>query len=229
MTHLRDERPVERPEVENCSVTLVIDVSGSMNSLTPSGKSCIQEVNDGINRMIAELSNDGRLGSIVELSIITFSDKGSHQLYQGFSSIKEIAKLPPINLTTGTTTYAVDALEMAHENIRSRVKKYHGGHWKPWLVFITDGALHDDVAGIGQTIRQDEQKGKLRVLCFGVPGFVPEQLALLSDRVFQIVNYNFAEFFSWIAQSQAVVSTTPTGSNDPIQLPPTGAFTQISI
>jgi len=227
--HLRDTKPVERPEVENCSVTLVIDVSGSMRNITPSGKSCIEEVNDGINHMIAELSMDDKLGRTVELSIITFCDKGLHELYQGFSAV---GKVSPIDLATGTTTYAIDALEMALENIRTRVKKYTGGYWKPWIVFVTDGLLMDDpleLAKIGEIIRKREQDGKLRVLCFGVPGFEPTQLKLLSDRVFQIVDYNFAEFFSWIGKSQAVVSATPTSLKGPVKLPPTNSFTQISI
>jgi len=230
MTHLRDVKPVERPDTENCSLTLVIDVSNSMNTKTPSGKTRIQEVNDGINQMINELKTDIRLGSIVDLSIITFHDKGKHEVYQGFCAVSNVPT--PIDLKTGGDTYAADALAAALNNIKQRRTKYNAGCWKPWLVFITDGELHDDVSQIGREIRQYEKDGQLRTLCFGVPGFDPQEMVLLSDKVFQIVNYNFAQFFSWVAKSQVAVIQSGTPAPDKeIPLPPVSSevFIQMSV
>ncbi|MDR2750256.1 MAG: VWA domain-containing protein [Clostridiales bacterium] len=213
-----NDRPIELPNEAHVCLTLVIDVSGSMSSV-------IGEVNNGVNRMIDELKQDGRLSSVLDMSIITFCDKGAHKVIQPFQSIKSTL---PVKLTTGATTYAVDALELARANTSHQKARYQSGCMKPWIVFITDGCIHDDLTDIGRKFKKDELEGKYHVLCFGVgAAYAPKQLALLSSSCFQIINYNFADFFSWIGKSQAVISQAAIGANT--NLPATGAICQLSI
>jgi uncharacterized protein YegL len=93
---------------------------------------------------------------------------------------------------------------------------------------MTDGQLHDDVTAVGKKIRQREAEEKLHALCFGVPGYRADQLKRLSDRVFELVNYQFSDFFSWIGQSMATISegALPPGTDK--TLPTTSTIVQIS-
>jgi len=203
----RRERPVEAPNDFHCPVTLVLDVSGSMNIPTKSGKSRIQEVNDGINRMMEDMKNDLKLGSIVDLSIITFGDPGAEGVYQEFCAVKDIK---PVELTAeSSSTHAVKALQLAMENTRSRRKSYGVPPYKPWVVLVTDGELHDteaEIDALAAEVDEQEKAGKLHVWCFGTPDFNPNQLGKFSHFVFEIVNYNFADFFAWMANSIASMS-----------------------
>jgi uncharacterized protein YegL len=212
------DRPIELPNECHCCLTLVVDVSGSM---APH----IAGVNDSVNRMIQELRQDARLAKIVDMSIITFSDKGQHKLAQPFGPI---SGLPPVSLSLGSSTYAVDALEMAR-SITSRQKaRYGSGCYKPWIVFITDGHIFDDLSAIGAKLKLDSASGKYHVLCFGVgSAYSDKQLFMLSDRCYQIINYNYAEFFSWIGRSQAALSVSAPGSA--VSLPLSESIRQLSI
>ncbi|MDR1641270.1 MAG: VWA domain-containing protein [Clostridiales bacterium] len=212
------DRPIELPNEYHCCLTLIIDVSGSMEPHLP-------HVDASVNRMIQELRQDARLAKIVDMSIITFSDRGQHKLVQPFDSI---SRLPEVKLSLGGSTYAVDALEMARANTSRQKFRYDSGCFKPWLVFITDGNIFDDLSEIGAKLRQDDADGKYHVLCFGVgAGYEKKQLFMLSDKCFQILNYNFSEFFSWIGRSQAALSVSVPGSNVGISL--SSSVKQLSI
>jgi uncharacterized protein YegL len=212
------DRPLELPNEYHCCLTLAIDVSGSMGPYL--GRVC-----ESINRMILELRQDSRLAKIVDMSIITFSDKGQHKLVQPFDSV---SRIPEVKLALGGATYAVDALEMARANTSRQKFRYDSGCFKPWIVFITDGNIFDDLSDIGAKLKHDDADGKYHVLCFGVGAeYRRAQLFQLSDKCFQILNYDFSEFFSWIGRSQAALSVSAPGSSVGISL--SSSVKQLSI
>jgi uncharacterized protein YegL len=209
--YARMEKPVENNRAEHLALTLVLDVSGSMSVPTANGKTPNQLLNEGVNQMIAELSKDKRLSEIVDLSIITFGERGREEVYQAFAPIGTVE---PISLYADQNeTYAADAITMAIENTRARVKLYRNGAWKPWIVFMTDGYLHDDISQVAARVRQREKEGKIRMFCLGVgDGYDPVQLKLLSDNALALNDYKLHEFFSWLGRSVAVVSQSVPGA-----------------
>jgi uncharacterized protein YegL len=214
----KDDRPIELTSETHCCLSVVIDVSDSM---APH----IDDVSKAVNRMMREIRQDERLSKILDMSIITFSDKGAEKMIQPFEAISTI---PDISLTTGTLTYAADALKLARASVSKRKARYQAGCYKPWIVFITDGNIHDDLTDIGKELKIDEAAGKYHVLCFGVgKAYSAQQLFLLSDKCFQINNYDFKEFFSWIGNSQAVISVSASNAN--ATMPATSSVCQLSI
>ncbi|MDR2752095.1 MAG: VWA domain-containing protein [Clostridiales bacterium] len=204
------DRPVELPSEVHCCLTLVVDVSGSMESR-------IDDVSDAINKMFSDMRLVPRLAKIVDVSIITFSDRDRHQLLLPFESV---SSAKPVKLKTGMFTYAVKALEMAMENISRQKARYGSGCYKPWIVFVTDGRIQEDLREVSKRLKQGEIDGKHHVLCFGAgENYNPAQLLQLSDRVFKIADCNFAEFFSWIGQSMAALSASAPGDGIPVPLP----------
>ena len=211
----RMEKPVENPRAPHVAVTLVLDVSYSMTDIVAGGKSSIALLNEGVNEMISELSNDQRLSEIVDLSIITFGDPGKAEVYQDFAPVGQVS---PVNLVADHgSTYAADAINKAVDNTRERMKQYRGGWWKPWVVVITDGEFHDDVSQVATKVRQREGEGKLRTYCLGVGRFNPSKMKEISDRSYALESYKLKEFLDWIGRSLAVVSTSAVGTE--VQLP----------
>ena len=207
----RMEKPVETSTAAHLALTLVLDVSASMTVTTASGKSAIQLLNEGVNQMISELASDSNLSKIVDLYIITFGESGKEDVYQAFAPIGQIQS---INLVADHgSTYAANAIDMAIENTRSRMKLYKGGAWKPWIVFMTDGALHDDISQVATKARQRENDGKLRMFCLGVgDSYNSEQLKRLTDNALALNAYKLTEFFGWLGRSVAAVSNSVPGA-----------------
>jgi len=207
----RGEKSPESPGAAHLALMLILDVSASMNygggNITP-----IQSLNDGVNQMIEVLSKDGTLSKIIDLAIITFADPNNATVFQDFAPIGSVT---PIHLVAdGGSTYAVDAIDLAVDKIRARTRLYTGGAWKPWIVLITDGELHDDVSQVAKRVRERENDGKLRMLCLGVgEQFNPHQLQQLTDKVFQLNGYDFRDFFEFLGKSVAVISRSSTASS----------------
>jgi uncharacterized protein YegL len=131
-----------------------------------------------------------------------------------------VSSIEPVQLKTGMFTYAAKALEMAIDNVSRQKARYGSGCYKPWMVFITDGQIQDDLTEVSKRLKRDETDGKYHLLCFGAgEHYNPAQLRSLSSRVFEIVDCNFAEFFSWIGKSMATLSTSASGEDAELPLP----------
>ena len=213
----RTERPPLDSQIEHIAVTFVLDVSGSMNEMTSQGKSSIQLLNNGLNDLIEALGNSVKHKNIVDLSIIAFGEPGKEEVYQPFAPVCQIGT--PISLVANhSSTYASKALDMAIENTRERVKAYRGGMWKPWVVFMTDGHLHDDISEVAARSRQREAEGKLRTFAIGIgDDFDGAQLKLLTDKAYALAGYKVEEFLSWVGNSIGVVSES--AANAQVELP----------
>jgi uncharacterized protein YegL len=123
----------------------------------------------------------------------------------------------PVEFKAGMFTYAAKALELAIDNVSRQKARYGSGCYKPWIVFVTDGQIQDDLSAVSKRLKRDEIDGKYHLLCFGAgEHYNPAQLLQLSERVFKIANCNFAEFYSWIGQSMATLSTSAPGGAIPM-------------
>jgi len=219
---MKMDRAVDLPPREvseaHVALALVLDVSGSMDGAS------INSLNAAVNGMINQMKEDPRLRNIIDLAIFLFGTQGRQIIHQGF---RAIADCVTVNLEANdVNTYAVDALERAVEITKNRCRAYDkaGGSYKPWIVMITDGELHDsnvEINKIGEAIKQREQQGKLQFFALGVGGYKREQLERFTSNPAHVIDAtvaNFGEFFSWIGRSLKVVSTKEVGDN--VALPP---------
>jgi len=212
------DRPIREASEAHVALSLVLDVSGSMDGAK------MNSLNAAVNRMIMQMKEDSRLKNIVDLAIFIFGTKGRQNIHQGF---RAIADCETVNLeATDENTYAVEALERAVDISKNRCGAYDkaGGSYKPWIVLITDGELHDDAAAInniGEKIKNREQQGKLQFFALGVDGYNRKQLEKFTNNPAHIIDAkeaNFGEFFSWIGRSLKAVSSKEVG--DSVVLPP---------
>ena len=219
---MRIDAPVDFPVREaaepHVALALILDVSGSMEGAP------INSLNAAVNGMINQMKEDSRLRNIIDLGIFVFGTQGRVNIHQGFKSISDCE---PVYLDAkDVSTYVVDALEQAVRFIRNRCNVYAkgGGSYKPWIVMITDGELHDSKAAInkiGETMKQREQQGKLQFFALGVGDYKREQLEKFTNNPAHVIDAkvaNFGEFFSWVGRSLSVVSTKEIGDN--VALPP---------
>jgi uncharacterized protein YegL len=213
MSEKTADRPVRRPGEPHLALTLVLDVSASMQ-----GES-IKLLNAAVNNMISQMKADERLKHIIDLSILVFGTHGRQNAYQGF---RAIADCDTVKLEANdNSTYVVAALEQAIKFLRNRCKVYNQGVgcWKPWIVLITDGEFHDDNAAlneIGAVIKERESNGKLRFFGLGVDKYERKQLEKLTNDPAYIIDAkidDFGDFFSWLVQSMSVISSSAIGES----------------
>jgi len=220
----RPSRRPDNPSEAHVALALVLDVSSSM-TYEENGER-IEALNNAVNEMIAQMKKNDRLKCIVDLAIFCFGNYNkpkSEIIYQGFSSI---ATCEPIYLIAeDENTYVVDVLEHALELVGKRCEVYDklGGSYKPWIVLMTDGELHDsnaEINAVGRKLKERQAKGRLHFLGLGVRGFVRSQLEKFTnnrDHIIEIESADFGEFFKWVGRSMSAVSTKAV--NDNFQLP----------
>jgi uncharacterized protein YegL len=213
------DRPIREASEPHVALTLVLDVSGSMQL-----SNAIQSLNLAVNKMIDQMKKDERLRNIVDLAIFVFGTHGRPNIYQGF---RAIADCDQIKLEANDeNTYVCAALEQAVSVMRTRCAIYDkaGGAYKPWIVLITDGEFHDGDAKfseISSIMKERESRGKLQFFGLGVDGYDRTQLENLTNdptRVIDVKVADFKEFFNWVGRSMKAVSeSTP---NEKVALPP---------
>ncbi len=206
------DRPVQESSTEHFAISLVLDVSSSMQAGNKIGA-----LNDAINQMIEQLKDDARLRYIVDVGIFAFGEINREPLCQGFRAISDCGHIS-LEAKDGST-YVSNALNTALDRLKQRTDLYNqgGGAYKPWLVLITDGQFHDDYYLLDETgarIRELENKGKLHFFGLGVDDFDREQLekfAVDKKRVIELKTLNFEEFFDWLGRSIVLIGNSRPG------------------
>ena len=213
------DRPVQESSTAHVALSLVLDVSSSMQLGNKIGA-----LNDAINKMIEQLKVDARLRYIVDLGIFVFGEQNKETICQGFRAIADCGQMSL--QANDESTYVSDALNTALDRLTERRHLYEkgGGAYKPWLILITDGAFHDSSYTLdvtGSRIKELENNGKLHFFGLGVDDFKREQLenfAVDKKRVIELKAANFEEFFNWVGRSMSTVSDSTVGES--VQLEP---------
>jgi uncharacterized protein YegL len=216
---LRQKALIENPD-PRVPICLVLDASGSMSTVTSSGKTRLDELNAGLDQFLRELLDDTNARRAAEICIIAFSDEAQ--------VILDFAPLTPQHLGTqiascGGRTSLGKGVKLALDLLDRRKQEYqHAGvdYFQPWLVVITDGeptdqTHHELVADITKRV----QGKKLSVFPIAV-GDVADlsQLALISPArpPIRLKGTKFREFFEWLSKSVARVSSSIPGEVVPL-------------
>jgi uncharacterized protein YegL len=173
----------------------------------------IDELNKGLREFKKLVCEDKDTKDILDVAIVRF-DKD----YGVIQPFEPVARMINVNLSaTGGDTIYSPAIGKAIEMVQAQRQSYNVKPFKPWIVYITDGAPNtSDASGISrvaQNIQTLRAQGKLRFISLGVQGYKPEPLQPLSDYVIDLGGWNFMEFFSWLRKSMAAVSQSVPGED----------------
>jgi uncharacterized protein YegL len=206
------DRPVRESAIAHVALALVLDISASMSG------DKINTLNKAVNDLISQMKSDSRLKDIVDLGVFVFGERGKHAVQQGFRAMADCSDMKLV--ADQRSTYVTEALDKAVDMLRARCNIYNsgGGSYKPWVILITDGEFHDsadELAKIGDRIKQREKENKLQFFGLGVDGFKRNQLELLTinpKHVLEVKAANFGEFLSWVGRSFAIISSKEIGA-----------------
>lgn len=210
-----DVLPGETPTIINASeshmaLVLVLDVSYSMNG------EAINQLNDGVNRFKAEVCKDKVTRDVLDVAVIQFNH--SYEVVQDFVPIEYMDHVQLV--ANGDTKYTEpirEAIRMVDE--RSRFYRRSGSEpYKPWILFVSDGAPLDNISAVAQEVKAVQGAGKARFIALGVGNADLSKLGEITDVVFRMDGTDFTSFFNWVGKSMRSVSTTAPGEKPP--LPP---------
>jgi len=216
-----EQSPYNNPEMPPISVNephmallFLLDTSASMQDdpfKEMSGRP-IDQLNAGLKRFKEQACMDDATRRILEVAIIRF-DK-DYQVVQGFRPVEEMVTddLP----ADGRSTIYSPAIRKALEMVDERIKLYreYCPPYKPWIIFITDGAPHDNITdfdAIAREINDRMERGKVSFRSLGVGQYDSKKLHALSPNVMRLEGTDFTAFFDWVNKSMAHVSRSSPG------------------
>ncbi len=204
----------DNPE-PRCPCVLLLDTSGSMAGQP------IHQLNEGIKTLRDELQNDQLAKKRVEVAVVTF---GPVKIVSDFTTV---ANFYPQELEVSGDTPMGSAISFGIELAMKRKQEYkdHGiGHYKPWIILITDGAPTDSYSKATLQVKQGEADKAFSFFAIGVDSADMKILREISVREpAKLKGYMFREFFLWLSSSLKSVSSKNPGESNKLP-PPSGWF-----
>ncbi len=197
---------------------LVLDTSGSMENMTSSGRTRIQELNLGLRAFHASLQEDPAALTRVQVGIITIggpSDDASVLMDWTDANMFE-----PFDLVADHTTplgegmrLALAMVEQSKQNLRNAGISYT----RPWIMVITDGDPTDDDAtwrAAVQECQAAENGRKAEIFMIGVEDANLSMMSQLAKRPpLMLEGMKFKELFVWLSASLSAASRSRPGDN----------------
>lgn len=211
---------------------LILDASGSMNSVGPSGKTKIQALNEGIKALEKALREDDMALTRVQLAIVSVGGPANDaDIMMDWTDAINFQAFP---LTTGGATplgkglqLGLDLIEQGKQNLRSAGISYT----RPWMMVITDGDPTDDRTfwlNAARECKAAEAAKKVEVFCIGVEGANLQTLSDLSSKPpLMLDGVKFRELFVWLSSSLSAASRSRPG--DTMQLPSTDVWRNVGM
>lgn len=201
---------------------LVLDVSGSMDTVSSTGRSRIQELNAGLEAFQEAIRADDAAYSRVCIAVVTVGGpRSTAELMldwtdaDGFETFKLFAD-------GGTPLGAgmLMALELA-EDAKRELRAAGITYTRPWIIAISDGEPTDEPSLWEKAVsdsQRAERERKAEIFAIGVQGANLSTLGKLSHRpAIALEGVKFKELFVWLSDSLAAASRSRSGEN--IQLP----------
>ena len=211
---------------------LVLDASGSMETLGSSGKTRIQALNEGIKALEQSLKEDDIALTHVQLAIVSVGGPANDaDIMMDWTDAINFQAFP---LRTGGATplgkglqLGLDLIEQGKQNLRSAGISYT----RPWMMVITDGDPTDDHAFWNNAAREckaAETAKKVEVFSIGVEGANLQNLSELSNKPpLMLDGIKFKELFVWLSSSLSAASRSRPG--DTMQLPSTDVWRNVGM
>lgn len=201
---------------------LVLDASGSMNTIGSNGQTRISKLNEGMQILERALKNDDTAISRVQLGIITVGGPSdSAEVIMDWTDVTNFEAFTfkadgSTPLGTGVRL-GLQMIDQIKKDLRSNGINYT----MPWMMVITDGVPTDtasDWAAAVQECKEAEANKKLLVFPIGVDGANMASLSQLSIRPPMMLDgLKFNELFLWLSSSLSAASRSRPG--DSLSLP----------
>jgi uncharacterized protein YegL len=197
---------IAAPSEKHLACVLLLDVSGSM-----SGEP-IQQLNNAINLFKEKVSKDETAQKTVDIAIITFGS--TVEIVQTFTPVMEMDR---VSLEVSGSTMMGAGLVKAVNLLKERNRFYNSlgtPVFKPWIFVVSDGGATDSMSEAVKLVKQEEAKGKLKVIALGVKGYSPNVFASFTNRIIELADYNFDKIFDWVAESMVTISVSKVNNEN---------------
>ena len=207
---------LKRNRSERLPCVLVLDGSDSMRA-----SGAIDELNEGVALLAAELKANEETAYGVQLAMLRFGDRDSVEELSGFTDVADF--FAPTVRARGSTplglavAYAMDLVERQKGLYRA-----HGiGFKRPLIWVFSDGAPTDDTEAVAAKAQAAQLARKFTLYTVGIGRGA--DLGVLSsfvvgDRCFHLGQRSLVAMFEFLSASVAAGSQAAAGQQ--IQLPP---------
>ena len=211
---------------------LILDASGSMETVGPSGKTRIQALNEGIKVLEQSLREDDTALTRVQLAIITVGGPANDaDIMMDWTDASNFIAFP---LRSGGTTplgkgvqLGLSLIEQGKQNLKASGISYT----RPWMMIISDGEPTDDKtlwANAAKECKAAEASKKVEIFSIGVEGANLAQLGELGVKPpLMLDGIKFRELFVWLSSSLSAASRSRPG--DSLQLPSTDVWRNVGM
>ncbi len=211
---------------------LVLDSSGSMGSVTSSGRTRIEELSAGIAALEKELRSDDTALVRVQLGIVNVGGPSNDaDIMMDWTDATEFHAFPL--RADGTTPLgkgvriALQMIEQGKQNLRAAGISYT----RPWMMVISDGDPTDDASDWEAAVRETraaEASKKVEIFSIGVEGANMTTLSQISAKQpLMLSGMKFQELFVWLSASLSSASRSRPG--DSLQLPSTDPWRNVGL
>lgn len=211
---------------------LVLDASGSMNEITSTGKTRMEELNSGIAALEASLNADDAALVRVQLAIVTVGGPiNDADVMMDWTDASNFSAFP---IKSGGSTplgkgmrIALHMVEKAKQNLKNAGISYT----RPWIMIISDGAPTDSNDEWNAAVKEcqfAEQSKKVEIFSIGVEGADLSKLGQLSAKPpLMLAGMKFQELFVWLSSSLSAASRSRPGET--LQLPSTDPWRNVGL
>lgn len=211
---------------------LVLDVSGSMNDKTPTGRSRIQELSAGLFALQEALNEDSTALVRVQLAVVSVG--GPRSQAEVMMDWTDATHFQAFNLSAyGGTPLAVglrlglDLIEQAKQNLKASGVSYT----RPWMMVISDGEPSDSQSDWDHAVLKcqlAEEGNKVEIFSIGVDGADLNKMSEFSKRPpLVLADMKFRELFVWLSASLSAASRSRPG--DQVSLPSTDPWRNVGL
>ena len=197
--------PVRTATQPRMSLVFLLDTSASAGAH-------INQLSNCLNGFKTEVSLDEQAKSILDVSVVQFSDD-----YDIIHDFIPVESMNPVRLISGGGALYSVPIRKVLRMVEGRVS-YQAESYKPWVILITGGGPEDDISAIAGEVRNLQKADRLRFMALGTQGYDAASLKQLTDVVFRLDGTDFTNFFDWVGKCiRAIAQSQPGGKP---QLPP---------
>lgn len=211
---------------------LVLDASGSMDTVGSNGKTRIAALNEGVAILEQHLREDDTASTRVQLAIVSVGGPGEDA--DVMMDWTDAINFQAFTLRTGGATPLGRGVQLALELIETSKRNLDAagiGYTRPWMMIISDGEPTDEKnlwATAAKECRAAEANKKVEIFAIGVEGADLQTLGELSSKPpLMLDGIKFKELFVWLSSSLSAASRSRPG--DALQLPSTDPWRNVGI